>query len=133
MSRARKIKPTPTMGKAMVQVGDYVLLGLPGISEPPWNIGLVLWVGKEDILVDRERGLTGTQRYRDVQPLENIRAIGTLSEVIDIGIRAGNEVQPLLQAHARTEEAEREAKRAIFRKLDEFAKAEPMRNAGGGI
>ncbi|MBE7186473.1 MAG: hypothetical protein INR68_18935 [Methylobacterium mesophilicum] len=127
-----KRRRTKLIGKQNIQVGDFVLIGTYATLPGHWWLGEVLWIGKEDLLVE-QYGTSGQHVHRAVQLLSEIRAAGTAEELFGIKDRCREEVKALADAVHAAESALGAARDAVWRKVDEFWKAELTRNTGAGI
>ncbi|MCW5695828.1 MAG: hypothetical protein KIS96_03725 [Bauldia sp.] len=115
MSKARKRAALPD-----VKIGDYVLIGSTSASFPGnWSTGLVLWVGKGDVLIERANQNGGT--WREVDSILHVRAHGTLEHCWEAQRRAGEVVRDLIRAAHEAESALVSARDKVWNKLDEFA------------
>lgn len=128
---ATKRKP---LGRERLAVGDCVLMGMPGISMPgEWHIGEILWLDREHVLILQNHIGGAGKPYPYLHERSYVRAVGTVPELVDIQARARAAVDPLQKAVRQAEEALSDARDAVYRRLDEFAAADPLRNAGAGI
>jgi hypothetical protein len=122
MSRRRsKTSKRPPKG-ATVKPGDAVLLGGTSASYPgDWFFARVLWSDGIDALVERG-DLTGTQRWREVVSVAEVRAVGTVPELLAVKEAARKAVHAL---RGRVDIAERRlgnARDDLWAKLDRLAK-----------
>lgn len=114
--------------------GVTVLLGVPGASMPgSWWIGSVIWADRHEVLVEQSHIGGAGKPFKNLLPVDHVRAIGTIPELGEIQRRCRDELKPLTDAVKAAEEALRAARDAVYARLDEIAAAEPMREAGGGI
>ena len=118
------------IGKATAEVGDFVLIGECTVTMPnDWWLAQVLWIGPEDVLVE-QYGIAFQNTHRQLHPASYIRAVGTPEELFDIQGRCAKEVEALVRAVRTAEDVVHDLRRQVWARLDDFAKAEPMRNAG---
>lgn len=128
----KRSRKTKLIGKARLQVGDFVLIGTYAAMPGHWWLGEVLWIGKDDLLVE-QYGIGGQRVHRHVHEHGDIRAAGTIAELAGIKERCRLEVAALTRAVSEAEQALGAARDAVWRKVDGFAKADLFRNAGAGI
>lgn len=116
-NRSKQQKATPTL---KVEVNDWVLLGSTRASYPgEWCVGRVLWVGDNDLLVERSNQHGET--WRDHKFMSDIRAVGDLGDLFTIKEQARIGVKALREAVAEAEQALGAARNALFAKLEELA------------
>lgn len=112
-ARQRKARPAP-------EIGEYVLLGASHASYPAtWQIGWVLWVGEGDVLV-RRNTLNG-KSWREVRPIEEVRAHGTIAELAAVQEIARAGVAELVAAIDLRAHELGAARDRLFAKLAELA------------
>jgi len=114
MAKNTKLK-TPN-----VAAGDFVLCGGTRASYPgEWYLGQVLWAGKGDALL--ERATQNGRTWREVIAVVEIRAVGTIEQLVTVQDEARKACAELTRAiHECTSELGR-ARDALFAKLDALA------------
>jgi hypothetical protein len=113
----RRRKPAPPA----IAVGDHVLCGGCQASYPNnWYLGYVLWVDGGDALI--ERSTMQGQTWREVIHLTEVRAVGTVPELVTIERQARDAVAALMPAIRDAEHALGQARTTLFAKLEELAK-----------
>lgn len=102
-------------------VGDHVLLGGTVCSWPGhWYLGTILWVGDEEILV--LRCTMSGERYRELDSIYAVRAVGTITELNQIQELARKAVRDLVnEADSASSELGRR-RDAVQAKLQELEK-----------
>jgi hypothetical protein len=114
------MKRKPAKQQPSVKVGDHVLLGGTRASYPGhWYLGMVLWAGNGDLLVERYT-LNG-ERWRQQQSIHDVRAVGPLSELVAIQNAASKEVAELVSTIGECESALGRARDALWARLEEMA------------
>lgn len=122
------------IARRKIEPGAVVLMGMAGVSMPgEWHIGEVVWIDAGHVLVMQQHIGGAGKPFPCLHEISYIRAIGTVSELVEIQARCREELKPLTDAVHAAERALRAARDAVYSRLDEIAAAEPMRDAGGGI
>ena len=104
-----------------LKIGDHVLLGGTSASYPAyWYLGKLLWVGKEDILI--ERSTQNGQTYVQHDSIYAVRAVGEISELVKIQDVARRAVKELTDLVHEAEAALGDARAALHARLDELQK-----------
>lgn len=125
---------TNPIARAKLDVGMTVLLGVPGVSMPgEWWIGQVLWFDGYHVLVEQSHIGGAGQPYPNLLPRDHVRAIGSVHDLGEIQRCCRKQFKPLTDAVREAEEELQAARDAVYVRLDEIAKAEPMCDAGAGI
>lgn len=119
MTRARKTAPRAP--RTVVKAGDYVLAG-GGVASLPgeWFVGHVLWADGRDVLLHRTTQ-NGTDSWRQLEPIENIRAAGTIADLISIRREASDATTELSRAVGDAEHALGAARDAVWAKCRQLA------------
>lgn len=103
-----------------LKVGDHVLLGGTHASLPgTWYLGKVLWLGDEDILL--ERYTQNGQCYRQLDTIYAVRASGSLSDLNKLQANARVAVKELTDTIHEAERALGSARDALHNKLADLA------------
>ncbi|PZO81625.1 MAG: hypothetical protein DI629_03550 [Mesorhizobium amorphae] len=133
MSRRRKEK-TIRLGKPILEIGDTVLIGGQFTAPYEWWFGKVLWFSIEnnEVLVE-QYGIAGMETHRQMHGINYLRAVGSSQELSGIQRRASEAMQPHVAAIREAEAKLHEAKVALLDHLAEWAKGDPIRDAGAGI
>lgn len=106
-------------GQKLPKVGDFVLLGCSRASYPgEWTLGEVLWIGGDDVLIDRHNW---HHKWRELGKVSSIRAIGTIAELNKVEDLARKELLALKQHISECEVAFRAARDAMWKRLGEMA------------
>lgn len=117
---ARKNGRRPTGKKITVTVGDFVLLGSTKASYPAhWYLGEVLAIDGDALFIGRST-LNGDSRH-EVSHKEDVRARGTITELVRIQRAAEEDVRQLNAAIRESESALGAARDRLFARLDELA------------
>jgi len=112
-ARKPKIEPKP-------HTGDLVLCGSTKASLPSdWFFGQVIWVGSDDVLI--QRATHNGQTWREVIHTTAIRAFGTTEELVSIQSAARAAVKDLAQQIREAEVALGQARAALWGKVSELA------------
>ena len=112
-TRKPKIEPKP-------QIGDFVLCGSTRASLPSdWFFGQVIWVGSDDLLI--QRTTQNGQTWRELIHATGIRAFGTTEDLTSIQSTARAAVKDLAQQIRDAEVALGRARTALWSKVDELA------------
>jgi hypothetical protein len=113
-------RPRKPASKPPAAIGDFVLLGGTRASYPAdWYLGEVLWIGNGDVLVRRDT--QNGQSWRQLYSSSEIRAAGTIDDLVAIRRQASESVQDFQSKIYACESALAAARDALFRKLDELA------------
>lgn len=106
--------------RVVINGGDYVLLGGTQASYPGhWYLGRVLWVGDTDILI--KRSTVNGETWREVHFISEIRAVGSVSDLVSIQETAREECSTLQKIVREAETALGEARTNLFAKLERLA------------
>jgi hypothetical protein len=121
MTHNQRKTAKPRRPALSIKVGGYVLCGGSTASLPSdWYLGEVLWADERDVLIDRS-DQTGTRHWRDVLPIESVRAVGSIAELVDIQHAAAGAVRALSQNVRECETALGTARAAVWAKVEELA------------
>jgi hypothetical protein len=102
-----------------IKVGDTVLLGGTHASYPAtWYMGGVLWVGDEEILVQRST-LNG-ESYSQLYTIYAVRAVGSVADLSKLQRDAVEAVKPLMKAVHEAESALGDARDKLHNHLDDL-------------
>ncbi len=120
-SRKRSAPKAPKLAKPReIVVGDHVLCGSSRASMPGgWFLGVVLWAGKGDFLI--ERATINGETWREVIHLSDVRAVGTIVELVQIQATARDAVRDLSRAEHEATEVLGRARSAVWAKVDALA------------
>ncbi len=111
--RKTKIKPKP-------QTGDFVLCGGTIASLPSdWFFGQVIWVGSDDVLI--QRTTQNGQTWRELIHATTIRAFGATEDLVSIQSAARAAVKDLALQVREAEAALGRARIALWSKVEELA------------
>lgn len=113
-----KMKAQP---RITVAVGEYAVAGGSYASMPgDWYVGTVLWTDGKDVLLHRS-DLTGSQTWRQVCDIGDIRAAGTCEHVVAMKEAARKACADLSAKVYECESALGTARQAVWNRLDEIA------------
>jgi hypothetical protein len=111
---------TKASKRPAIKVGDYALLGGTRASYPGyWYHASVLWVGTEDMLV--QRSTQNGETWRETASFVEVRAFGSMADLVQIERTAREECRSLQKVVTEAESALAVARKALFDKLEELA------------
>lgn len=117
MPRTARMKPQT---EPKPQIGDFVLCGGTRASLPSdWFFGQVIWVGSDDVLI--QRTTQNGQTWRELIHTTAIRAFGTTDDLVSIQSAARTAVKDLAQQIREAEVALGRARTALWAKVEELA------------
>ena len=103
-----------------IKAGDHVLLGGTHASYPShWVLGVVLWADGGDLLV--ERGGFSGDSWREVVHVSHVRAVGTISELVETKSRTAEAVRELRRVVDEREAELGRARDALWQRVEELA------------
>lgn len=103
----------------LVKAGDHVLCGGNYAAMPAhWWMGLVLWADGADVLI--ERATMHGDRWREVVSIRDVRAVGTVAELIDLQQKASEQVRDLVREVDAATSRLGEARDAVKAKCEEL-------------
>lgn len=103
-----------------IKPGDWVLLGGTRASYPcNWYLGEVLCMHRGDLFIQRSN--QNGETWRETTHISEVRANGTIDEIVSIKETARKAVHVLSQAAGECESALGRARDAVWQKLDELA------------
>lgn len=107
-------------GKPLVlQIGGHVLCGGTVASYPcHWTLGEILWFDADNVVVKRNTA-TG-QAWTQMICILDIRAFGTIEELLNVRKQAAEGVKHLQSAVDAAESALGNARAALFNRLEEL-------------
>lgn len=112
-------------------VGDYVLIGTPGVTMPSdWFMARVLWAHGAEMLTEHTPPCGNPPICRQVLPIDMVRAIGGLAELNAFKEQARVAVAEARKAVDTATQALEDAREAVWAKLDEIALAVPAMSKG---
>lgn len=125
MKRPARMKPAKAPPQIDLQLGDKVLLGLAGISDPlDWHLGEVLWTDGKEVLV-QQYGIAGQRPHKMLHEMSYVRAVGDIADLIAFRDAAWAEVDALARIVTEREHELGLARDAMWTKLGEIGSAVP--------
>lgn len=116
-----RIKPKTKRGVPALKPGDHVLIGCNRASYPwHWFMARVAWADDRDVLLDRSN-INGTERYRHHVPINEVRAVGTVEELMAVKRCAAEHVRSYQNKVDEAEQALGRAREELWAKIDELA------------
>lgn len=107
--------------KLVVRVGDHVLMGGTRASYPgEWYMGSVVWIGSDEVLLHRDT-LNGGNDWRQLCHIDEIRAVGTIADLVAIKRDASAGIRALQRKVSEAEHRLGAARERLFAKLEKLA------------
>lgn len=113
--------------KLNLKPGEFVLVGSYYSKPHEWFHAVVLWSDAKEVLTSHAPPSTPCESYRQILDIEQIRAVGDLSALMDFQNGASAAVKPYTTAVSEAESELGRARDALRRALDEANAAKPVR------